>query len=648
MQPTLALSMSTTGVVLYASTPDGWITLGRATFSARNMGTQMAVLRRIALAHCEDAPDTAPLTALLLVPEDQVLWTRFGTDGVAGDPAAVNAFIRSNLDGMTPYDAADLRFDWRRSGAGLDTAVIAIETLQEAEKFAGLHGFRPVGVAALTETGDFPATAWFGLSRAPHEPDGRNVIDAPFGDNIHALPTAAVPEITAPEASLSPAQMAAKLKTIDGETAPADPSAKAPPPVPRGPMLIGLSVALVAALAGAAYFLPTNDAPVSLPAQMAETSQTGTTQGQDEIARELPLAHVTPPASPTASDAASDATIDTMRLIPAFFSPIVAGVQPTDQTSHPNLAQPRVDQLLSVDALALDDGVEITAIAAPVSPVPPPPQGASFDVDTDGFVRPSSEGARAPGGYLVVTGQPPLAPDTRPVRNADTERTTRVAAPDDPLFRLRPSPRPGDLVDRFERQRYGGKTRAELLALRPTARAPDRAAAAEARFAALKPQFKTATADTARPVPRPAGLQQKARDAAVAKAQSAAAAASTAAVLTKPKPAAPKAAPASTPTTQSSAPNRSANAPTTNPSTPPANVARTATDPNEINLSKVSLLGTFGKSGAMRALVRMPNGRVVNVSVGDRVNGGRVVAIGQSELRYVKSGRNITLQMPRG
>lgn len=126
----------------------------------------------------------------------------------------------------------------------------------------------------------------------------------------------------------------------------------------------------------------------------------------------------------------------------------------------------------------------------------------------------------------------------------------------------------------------------------------------------------------------------------------ASAAASTAAVLTQPST--PAAATPLVPQTQSRTPEFSKDAPTTTPSRAPSKVAKRATDANELNLRDVNLLGTFGKTGAMRALVRLPSGRVINVAVGDRMDGGRVVAIGQGELRYVKRSNNITLNMPRG
>jgi hypothetical protein len=36
------------------------------------------------------------------------------------------------------------------------------------------------------------------------------------------------------------------------------------------------------------------------------------------------------------------------------------------------------------------------------------------------------------------------------------------------------------------------------------------------------------------------------------------------------------------------------------------------------------------------------------VTVGDAIDGGKVAAIGESELRYIKGGKNITLKVPKG
>ena len=76
-----------------------------------------------------------------------------------------------------------------------------------------------------------------------------------------------------------------------------------------------------------------------------------------------------------------------------------------------------------------------------------------------------------------------------------------------------------------------------------------------------------------------------------------------------------------------------------------ASVAEHATDTNAIDLRDVNLIGVFGTTEDRRALVRLSSGRVVRVQVGDRLDGGRVTAIGDTELRYTRRGRNEILEI---
>jgi Tfp pilus assembly protein PilP len=69
---------------------------------------------------------------------------------------------------------------------------------------------------------------------------------------------------------------------------------------------------------------------------------------------------------------------------------------------------------------------------------------------------------------------------------------------------------------------------------------------------------------------------------------------------------------------------------------------------NSINLSKINLIGVYGSSSNRYAMVRQANGRFVRVAVGDRVDGGRVAAISDRELHYVKNGTTHKLAMPKG
>ena len=79
-----------------------------------------------------------------------------------------------------------------------------------------------------------------------------------------------------------------------------------------------------------------------------------------------------------------------------------------------------------------------------------------------------------------------------------------------------------------------------------------------------------------------------------------------------------------------------------------ASVAKNATFANAINLGKTNLIGVYGTPSKRYALIRLGSGQYKKVRVGDRVDGGTVAAITESEVRYKKGGRMVALAMPRG
>ncbi|MEN0079583.1 MAG: hypothetical protein AAF753_10775 [Pseudomonadota bacterium] len=265
----------------------------------------------------------------------------------------------------------------------------------------------------------------------------------------------------------------------------------------------------------------------------------------------------------------------------------------------------------------------------------PPPFGTEFDLDENGLVRPTVEGAVSPNGALVVLGRPAIEALPRPasaVASAPAGNAAGAslfgAAADAAvgqaiLGAIRPSSRPGDLSERRERQVLGGLTRQELGERRPLVRpeSVQEQAAAIAEAAALG-ATDLAIASSPRPGPRPRAL------AAEAAARLPASGASTASLGPPP---ANEASATVTPDIPSS-----------------ATVSRTATIDAAINLREINLIGVTGTPTERRALIRLPSGRFVRVSVGDRIDGGRVAAIGPSTLQYIKNGRNITLEVPQG
>lgn len=282
----------------------------------------------------------------------------------------------------------------------------------------------------------------------------------------------------------------------------------------------------------------------------------------------------------------------------------------------------RVEQF---DAVALPDPDDLRNDQTYLSLPNPALPGTRYTLDERGLVIATPEGTVNPEGVRVFAGLPPVVPPARPAptlvpapaETAEVAALPEVAA----LQAFRPKVRPGGLVEGNERALLAGRTRAELEALRPKPR-PETLKAIEEQ--AQPDATKFAVATSVQPVTRPrnfSNIVEKAREAQ------------------KSEPPKPE-------VTQVASASAVATVQPRIPST--ASVAREATVANAINLRKINLIGVYGKPSNRRALVRLANGRYQKVEVGDRLDGGRVAAIGNSELRYTKNGRNVVLDMPDG
>ena len=312
-------------------------------------------------------------------------------------------------------------------------------------------------------------------------------------------------------------------------------------------------------------------------------------------------------------------------------------------------------------------GIDHRALTRPTSALPELP-------DESGDAPLPQTAALTPDGSVAMDA---VSPESNPEDGAEAEKApaeTSLAALDPDVIGIRPRIRPGDLVPEPAPEAEAKveadtdpateaavevpeetpaaepvdpgvrpRLRPESIVATPPA-AEDPAPEAddndntEADEPAVNPAFDTATAlaVTRSPTPRlrPEGLAARASPAPAATAAAAAAAASTAAVQEA-----------------DDEPTRVASiAPqTVSPRIPStANVARRATLPNAINLRRINLIGVYGTPSNRRALVRLQNGRYKKVRVGDRIDGGQIVAIGDSELRYQKNGRSMTLKIPSG
>ena len=201
---------------------------------------------------------------------------------------------------------------------------------------------------------------------------------------------------------------------------------------------------------------------------------------------------------------------------------------------------------------------------------------------------------------------------------------------------LLPRMRPDGFTEYVERLKFGGRTLAELATLRAV---PRPASAQQLAARPAEPSVAAVGFGSAAPGMRPvnfeaivAAAETRRRLAAAARAQRALDAARDAqsALVADAEPELP----------QENLSNRGTPSRST--------VATRATIPNAIRLNEVNLVGVYGTTSDRRALVRLPSGRYVRVRVGDRVDGGRVARITESELFYQKGNRTVSLRVPRG
>lgn len=297
-------------------------------------------------------------------------------------------------------------------------------------------------------------------------------------------------------------------------------------------------------------------------------------------------------------------------------------------------------QISALDAVALPEpGVNPGELLRRIPP--PPPFGTEFSLTDQGLVAATSQGVVTPEGAFVVAGAPPVFARQRPREIADPAPTIEVG--DAVLGTFRPTERPANLDELRERQVLGGLTTSELGERRPPARpqSPQEAAAAASLFRGDDGSADTQIA-AADPVPDAdvtAALEAAigGTDLAVARSRLPATRPSNISQIVASADRQPTAAPTAV----------AAAAVAPGPDIPSnADVSRAATDRDAMRLRNVNLIGVTGTNTDRRALVRLSSGRFVRVTVGDRLDGGRVAAIGETTLQYVRSGRTVTLEIP--
>lgn len=348
-------------------------------------------------------------------------------------------------------------------------------------------------------------------------------------------------------------------------------------------------------------------------AEMAMTSDLVDEGQQTEIASlspEIQNDAVSALSQPLETDGLSDEQAETTYAATGIWQrtptmPHLPGTSPVGEVYNATMDS----RVVQPDAVVLQQPMDHTSDRAMFAPINPAPAGTIFELNAQGLVVATPKGARTPDGILIYAGKPPAIAPLRPADAVLLIENPAVLAERARMKAVRPRLRPDNVVEGNERARFAGLSLSELAQIRPKLRPRNEQVAEEVTATATKQAIPVSP----RPIARPRNFA-----ATVAKAEKLVTVAAV-----KPR--------------------------TVSPSIPSsASVAKQATVKNAINMRNINLIGVYGKPSSRRALVRLANGKYKKVKVGDSIDGGKVAAIGESDLRYVKRGRNLVIKLPKG
>lgn len=741
MKPEFALSLTHDGIRLLQRSEDGWLELGGVDLASSTVEAELAALRERANARVINPP----LLTKLILPNTEILYKQIEVRGATSPD--YDAMVREALDGRTPYTLDELCYDYVVWGDTAQVAVVARETLIEAEDFAVAHQFNPVSFAAVPPKGVFAGEPMFGSTRVadallsdtdPLERDAVPIvvlgtvpdtaipvapptIDHPAPQAEPVAEPAAVDHLPEPQAvsAITTAPPEEKKPTLKAEVTPRASRTRAvaaEKPTPFAKLfetgsIVGARPAVLAGLGGIAamailgigllIFVPADsDAPqltdtsvvpatdlprpstpdtdpptasqenaldeeTAVPTLNAAEPETAETAVAPNVMPQMDSTLISPsPSRVTAFDRAplpeevaegaeAVPTSDGQSIVlapttqPGALGPApIAGTGPGLLETETFYAvtgiwqrgpeQPVIQRepglrglyVASLDAeISIDDALALPSYEEDrdglfETPLPPFAPGLVFDLDENGRVVATPDGALSPDGVMIFEGAGEISPRARPFNAVPTTDLNALA-------QLRPAPRPANAIELVERAALDGRTRSELAAFSPRPRPAS--AQQEALAAADEAPSSLAVAQAPSPRARPDRIELIVAEVRASQErqnqQNAASGSSTSSASLAAVAPAAQAAPA---------------LPTT------ASVARQATLENAMRLDRLNLIGVYGTSEDRRALVRTPSGRYLKLQVGDRLDGGRVAAIGEASLRYTKGSRNIVLEVPNG
>jgi hypothetical protein len=364
MKPTFALDLSREAIALLHRTPKGWLSIGDVAFDAPDLDEALDYLRKTALGLSPMGVATK-----IILPNSQILYTEVEAPGPSRNDKRRQ--IAAALEGRTPYAVEDLVFDWSGKGTTVKVAVVARDTLEEAETFALTHRLNPVSFVAIPEDGTFVGEPWFG-------------------------PTTASETILAPGEAVDRDREAVTILhrdlPVSTPVAPVEPPAAAAVEDEDEEPLPGLEEALNADLP---------DAPASGSAAAPDLSLSGAAAEAGALA-EVPVAAAAPPTGlvDTGAEVRSDR--------PEPDPPALDTALVSEATPEPALA---------ADAAAGKDRQPVAAAPATQAETAAEVEEAPFAHVTDTAAFPDSDDI------------PPMPPGLRPSRAEEEEADDLVPAP---------------------------------------------------------------------------------------------------------------------------------------------------------------------------------------------------------------------------
>jgi hypothetical protein len=678
--PRFALSLSFQGIGLEEYAKGASSKIAEAILDKDDFDQRISELSRKAEAMLGDG-----LRVALILPNEQIKFVSVACPDDA-DPITINEHIQRTMDGATPYPMDELRFDHHLADGILYVAAVALETLKESEEFAKNYGFSPLACIARTDTDTFPTEVFFGLSDAPlglmprlstEEPEEDFEESAPPVIAFARLDTSEDTTIIASTApfpvearlSLSPEPVSPTAKSIaatieaiiakQGEL-----GAKITARIAesnagqswRAPAILLLLITLIGGATWAYLRQEPNIAQPEIELLAPEVQQTAGIPDPTPAApsptpetEDVPRAPISAMAPPT-TDVISPVETESAALHPEGEAELEFADQGTAASSNyadlvlPFLTDPEVIPKDALERIYIASGVWALEPNAPTVPdqvtlgdlyvasidpsfeqhdaialgsiqnpfadqiflsLPSPaPEGTMFVLDDRGLVTPSSQGTLSPDGHHVFAGLPNFRPPERPnLIEEPAPVAIRLTNTGLPINELKPRLPPTTEEEPVIISAAAG--------IRPRLR-PDDLATPAAIAKAIASAQAGARKSSVMPRLRPKDLKIPVQTAL-------------------------------TPATR----NRPSDETVTRQNSS-SFVAAEATLKDAINLRKINVIGIYGSGSNRRAMVRMTTGRRLMVEVGDRLDGGRVAAISDSELRYVKGGRNVVLKIPKG